>query len=86
MTVEETSQPDPDAEYWTINDIAAYWGIKPQTVRWYRARPNGYLPPQDDYFGRTPVWKPKTVIDFQRAGQGKRTDLEDEGSDKPRKT
>jgi hypothetical protein len=33
------------------------------------------LPPADRTFSRSPVWKPATIIGFQRIGQGTRTDL-----------
>ncbi|WP_433233786.1 hypothetical protein [Actinomadura nitritigenes] len=62
--------------YWSIEDVAAYWGVKPKTVREYRVRP-GALPPADETFGRSPVWKPETIIGFQRPGRGARTDLKD---------
>jgi hypothetical protein len=66
---------DPNADYWTINDVAEHWGVTPQTVRTYRSRRRGELPEPDAVFGRSPVWKPKTIIDFQRPGRGTRTDL-----------
>jgi hypothetical protein len=68
--------PDPDADYWTVADVAAYLGIKPETVRTYRSRNRGELPPEDKMFGRSPVWKPATITAFARLGQGHRTDLE----------
>jgi hypothetical protein len=67
--------PDPTADYWTIDDVADYWGVKPQTVRAYRARGRGELPKEDRMIGRTPVWRPKTIIEFQRPGSGYRTDV-----------
>jgi hypothetical protein len=66
---------DPHADYWDIADVAAYWGVTPQTVRTYRARKRGELPEADRIFVRTPTWKPATIINFQRPGQGARTDL-----------
>lgn len=74
MTTRRT-MADPNADYWTINDVAEYWGVTPQTIRTYRSRRRGELPEPDAVFGRSPVWKPKTIIDFERPGQGKRTDL-----------
>lgn len=66
---------DPTADYWTIADVADHWGISPQTVRTYRSRGRGELPEPDRVFGRSPVWKPKTILEFERPGQGARTDL-----------
>jgi hypothetical protein len=66
---------DPNAEYWTIPDIAEHWGISAQTIRSYRSRGRGELPPEDAKFGRTPAWKPRTILEFQRPGKGARTDL-----------
>ncbi|QDN58688.1 helix-turn-helix domain-containing protein [Streptomyces sp. S1D4-20] len=66
---------DPNADYWTIADVARYWGVSEQTIRAYRSRRRGELPPADKVFSRSPVWKPATIIGFQRLGQGTRTDL-----------
>lgn len=66
---------DPNADYWTVKDIAEHWGVTPQTVRTYRSRKRGELPEPDNVFGRSPVWKPATIINFERPGQGARTDL-----------
>ncbi|WP_435601282.1 helix-turn-helix transcriptional regulator [Streptomyces sp. C10-9-1] len=66
---------DPTADYWTIADIADHWGVSEQTIRTYRSRRRGELPEPDAVFGRSPVWKPETIIRFQRPGQGARTDL-----------
>ncbi|WP_411091390.1 helix-turn-helix transcriptional regulator [Streptomyces sp. 049-1] len=66
---------DPEADYWTISDVAEYWGVTPQTIRTYRARGRGELPPADRAFGRSPAWRPQTITGFTRPGQGARTDL-----------
>lgn len=66
---------DPNADYWTIADVAEHWGVSEQTVRAYRSRGRGELPPADKTYGRSPVWRPATIIGFQRLGQGTRTDL-----------
>jgi hypothetical protein len=79
-TVAEAEKPDPNADYWTLQDIAAYWGVEYESVRRYRNRP-GKLPPQDETFGRSPVWRPATVIGWQRPRQGARTDLQKEADD-----
>lgn len=67
--------PDPRDDYWTIADVAAYWGVTEQTIRSYRSRGRGELPPADKMFQRSPAWRPGTIISFQRPGQGARTDL-----------
>lgn len=66
---------DPTADYWTIDDVADHWEVAPQTIRTYRSRKRGELPEPDRMFGRSPVWRPKTIIEFKRPGQGARTDL-----------
>lgn len=68
--------PDPEADYWTVAEVAEYLGVKPETVRTYRSRNRGELPAEDKMFGRSPVWKPSTITAFARLGQGRRTDLE----------
>ncbi|MFE2710592.1 GIY-YIG nuclease family protein [Streptomyces mirabilis] len=69
---------DPGADYWDIADVAAHWNVAPQSVRTYRSRGRGELPEPDRIFARTPTWKPATILNFQRPGQGARTDLRDE--------
>jgi hypothetical protein len=66
---------DEDADYWTIADVAEHWGVTPQTIRTYRSRGRGELPPADRMFGRSPAWRPDTIVRFVRVGQGTRTDL-----------
>lgn len=66
---------DPADDYWTIDNVAAYWKVAPQTIRTYRSRKRGELPEPDRMFGRSPVWRPKTIMEFKRPGQGTRTDL-----------
>ncbi|MGW5259666.1 hypothetical protein ACWEQG_01745 [Microbispora sp. NPDC004025] len=68
--------PDPDADYWTMQDIADYLGVQLRTVHTYRHRgakgEAGGLPAEDKMMGRTPVWKPARIIrwDKDRPGQG----------------
>jgi len=78
-----TLMADPNVDYWTVADVADHWGVTPQTIRTYRSRKRGELPEPDRMFGRSPVWKPSTIIEFQRPGQGARTDLKDAPPDKP---
>ncbi|WP_179889935.1 MULTISPECIES: helix-turn-helix transcriptional regulator [unclassified Streptomyces] len=72
---------DLNADYWTVEDIANHWGVTVQTVRSYRSRKRGELPEPDKMFGRSPVWRPSTIIEFQRPGRGARTDLKDASPD-----
>jgi hypothetical protein len=74
---------DPGADYWDIADVAAHWGVTPQSVRTYRSRGRGELPEPDRIFARTPTWRPATIIDFQRPGQGARTDLKSSEGTRP---
>lgn len=74
---------DLNADYWTVEDIADHWGVTVQTVRSYRSRKRGELPEADKMFGRSPVWRPSTILAFQRPGRGARTDLKDEQSAAP---
>lgn len=71
---------DTNADYWTIADVADHWGVTEQTVRTYRSRKRGELPEPDRVFGRSPAWKPATILDFKRPGQGARTDLKDDSA------
>jgi hypothetical protein len=59
----------------TADDVAEHWGVTEQTIRTYRSRNRGELPEPDKVFGRSPVWKPETILTFARPGQGARTDL-----------
>ncbi|MER6601855.1 helix-turn-helix transcriptional regulator [Streptomyces parvus] len=68
---------DLNADYWTVEDIADHWGVTIQTVRSYRSRKRGELPEPDKMFGRSPVWRPSTITEFQRPGRGARTDLKE---------
>lgn len=76
----ETPTPDPAADWWTTDDIAAYLGVKTASVRRYKVR--GDLPPEDRKIGRTLVWKPATIIawnEHDRPGQGWRAGREEDG-------
>lgn len=42
--------------------VAEVLNIKTETVRWYHKR--GVLPPADGRFGRSPVWKKATIVDW----------------------
>jgi predicted GIY-YIG superfamily endonuclease len=71
------SSADPTADYWDMADVAAHWGVTPQTIRTYKSRKRGELPAPDRVIVRAPVWRPATILNFQRPGQGARTDLHD---------
>lgn len=66
--------PDPEADWWTIAEVAAYLGVRESTVIVYRNRGKkglaSGLPPEDHKFGATPVYKPTTIINWKRPGQG----------------
>lgn len=39
--------------------VAREAGVKVDTIHWYHKK--GMMPPADDYFGRSPVWKTETI-------------------------
>jgi hypothetical protein len=57
-----TTSPDPDAEWWTTTDVAAYLGVQVGTVSTYRKR--GQMPAPDLTVGRTHMWRPVRIIDW----------------------
>lgn len=70
-----TARPDPEAEWWTTKDVAAYLGIAVAAVSSYRRR--GQMPEPDKTIGtRTHLWKPARIIDWHgsrdRVGVGGR--------------
>jgi periplasmic divalent cation tolerance protein len=54
--------PDPDAEWWTTTDIAAYLGVQVGTISSYRNR--SQMPEPDHTEGRTHLWKPARIISW----------------------
>ena len=72
---------DPAKEFWTVADVAAFLGVSADTVRVYRSRRRGELPQEDDRFGQSPVWRPLTILNHKRPGQGARTDLQAQPAD-----
>lgn len=54
--------PDPDAEWWTTSEVAAYLGVQVATVTNYRKR--GQMPAPDFTVGRTHMWRPPRVIQW----------------------
>jgi hypothetical protein len=56
------AEPDPDAEWWTTTDVAAYVGVRVATISSYRMR--GQMPAPDMVLGRTQAWHPATIIEW----------------------
>jgi predicted DNA-binding transcriptional regulator AlpA len=57
-----TAAPDPNAEWWTTSEVAAYLGVQVATVSGYRNR--GQMPEPDMTLGRTQAWRPGTIIEW----------------------
>lgn len=57
------------AELLTISDVAEMLQIKESTVTSYRAR--GYMPKPDVMYGRTPLWRIRTIRAWHLARSGK---------------
>jgi hypothetical protein len=73
--VTTATRPDPEAEWWTRKDVAAYLGIAVAAVSSYRRR--GQMPEPDKTIGtRTHLWKPTRIIEWHgsrdRVGVGGR--------------
>jgi hypothetical protein len=69
--------PDMDTDWWTMADIARYWGVTERTIESFRYASKRMapsqrlrLPKEDRMFGRSPRWRPATIIMFQRPGRG----------------
>jgi hypothetical protein len=60
-----TSSPDPDAEWWTTTDVAAYLGVRVGTISTYRKRDQ--MPAPDLTVGRTHMWRPERIIEWHRS-------------------
>jgi hypothetical protein len=67
-----SAAPDPNAEWWTTNDVAAYLGVGKATVSAYRGR--GQLPEPDGKIGQSWIWRPSRIITWheQRPRKGTR--------------
>ncbi len=61
-------QPDPTADWWVPDDVAAYLDVSTKTVASYKAR--GQMPEPDRLFGRTPAWRPAAIIEWNRHRPG----------------
>jgi predicted DNA-binding transcriptional regulator AlpA len=66
--VSSSPTPDAAAEWWTTSDVAAYLGVSVGTVSTYRAR--GQMPAPDNTVGRTHVWRPARIIDWNESRPG----------------
>ncbi len=66
-----THRSRPPADAWRIHDIGAHFGIKPGTVRSYRAR--GQMPAADGQDQYGPWWHAATITTWTRPGSGNRT-------------
>jgi len=66
-----TAEPDPNAEWWTTADVAAYLGVGSSTVSAYRLR--SQMPQPDMTVGRTRVWRPARIVAWneKRPGPGR---------------
>jgi ABC-type dipeptide/oligopeptide/nickel transport system permease component len=68
-------KPDPQAEWWTTSDVAAYLGVQASTVSNYRKRDQ--MPAPDTTIGRTHVWRPSRIVEWHgsrpRPGVGGRS-------------
>lgn len=53
-----TQSPDPGAEYWTVDDVAAYAGLAHLTIIQYHAR--GQMPRRDKRTS-TLLWRPDRI-------------------------
>ena len=59
-------EPDPDAEWWTTSDVAAYLGVQVGTVSAYRSR--GQMPAPTRTLGRTHLWRPLEIRAWRSPG------------------
>lgn len=57
--------PDPEAEWWTTTDVAAYLDVSVSAVSGYRNRAT--MPAPDAQIGRTWVWRPARIIEWHAA-------------------
>jgi len=60
----------PEAEEWTTADVVAYLATKGRKVTaatWYSYVSRGQAPAPKRHVGRTPVWDPEDVREYDRA-------------------
>lgn len=61
----DRSGPDPEAEWWTTSDVAAFLGVRVATISTYRRR--GQMPEPDLTVGRTHVWRPSRIVTWHES-------------------
>jgi predicted DNA-binding transcriptional regulator AlpA len=75
-----TTTPDPQAEWWTTSEVAAYLSVGVSTVSNYRKR--GQMPAPEQTIGRTHVWRPQQIIEWHakrpRPGVGGRKPVQED--------
>ena len=67
-TVSAVGTPDRTADWWTTTDVADYLGVTVSTVSAYRNRQQ--MPAPDRTIGRTHVWTPARIIEWNEARPG----------------
>jgi predicted DNA-binding transcriptional regulator AlpA len=50
--------------------VAEKVGVKTDSIHWYHKK--GMMPPADEFFGRTPVWKEETIEAWIEKRQSRR--------------
>src|SRR4051794_14350492 len=55
---------DTSAEWWTTTEVADYLGVRVGTISSYRQR--GQMPAPDQTLGRTHLWRPSTILQWQQ--------------------
>lgn len=56
-------------DYLTLNDLAERWDTTNGALRTRMYR--GQLPKPDRTFGKSPVWLPETIEEYERATNGR---------------
>src|SRR3954451_19844181 len=64
MGQDESVAVDAGAEWWTTTEVADYLGVRVGTISSYRQR--GQMPPPDRTLGRTHLWRPSTITQWQQ--------------------
>src|SRR3954454_10098293 len=64
MRQDEPVPVDTSAEWWTTTEVADFLGVRVGTVSSYRQR--GQMPPPDRTLGRTHLWRPSTIVQWQQ--------------------
>lgn len=57
--VSEDRAAELPRDWWTTDDVAAFLGVAPSTVRAYSARQQ--MPAADRRIGRMQLWRPRTI-------------------------